>query len=100
VALETRGTKSNPDGYHARVTVRAGGRTWKAEVRSGSSFCSHSEARLVFGLGAATVVEELRIAWHGSRTVTIARALAADRAYRAVEGREIAAIPPSRIQRR
>jgi hypothetical protein len=93
LAVETRGTKSNPNGYHARVTVRAGGRTWSAEVRSGSSFCSHSEARLYFGLGEATTVDEVRIAWHGSHALTVARGLAADQAYRAVEGREVAPLP-------
>jgi hypothetical protein len=93
LGLDLRGVKSNPNGLHARVTIRAGGRSWTAERRSGSSFCSHSEGRLYFGLGSAVTVDEMRIVWHGSRTVTTARDLPADRAYRAVEGQGVAAAP-------
>lgn len=90
IAFETRGTRSNPNGYHARVTIKAGGRTQTAEVRSGSSYLSHSESRLYFGLGKARQVDEVRIEWHGSRTITHARRLKVDQAYRAVEGEPIA----------
>ncbi|HZO89223.1 MAG TPA: CRTAC1 family protein [Chthonomonadaceae bacterium] len=85
-ALDTRGTRSNPDGYHARVTVRVGKRTLFAEVRSGSSFGSHSHSRLYFGLGGAMRIDEVKIVWHGSHTVTVARNVPADRGYRVVEG--------------
>lgn len=88
--LRTRGTRSNPNGYHARVTVRAGGKTQTAEVRAGSSYCSRSDPRLYFGLGEATTIDELKIQWHGSGTVTTAKALAVDRVYEAVEGKPVA----------
>lgn len=87
--LRTRGTRSNPNGYHARVTVRAGDRIHSAEVRAGSSYCSRSDARLYFGLGDAATIDELKIRWHGSGTVTTARGLATDRVYEAVEGKAV-----------
>jgi hypothetical protein len=89
-ALDTRGVRSNPDGYHARVTLRAGGRTQTAEVRSGSSFASHSMSRLYFGLGSATKIDEVTIRWHASKAITTARDVPADRIYRAVEGQKLA----------
>lgn len=86
LAVRLRGKKSNPNGYHARVIVKAGSKTFSQEVRSGSSYCSHSDSAVYFGLGEASSVDELRIQWHASHAVTFARGLAADRAYRAVEG--------------
>jgi enediyne biosynthesis protein E4 len=94
-ALDMRGVKSNPNGYHARVTLKVGGRTLFAEARSGSSYASHSQARLYFGLGEATTIEEVKIVWHGSKTVTTARNVAADRLYRVVEGQKLEPYTPS-----
>jgi hypothetical protein len=94
LSLSTRGTRSNPNGYHARVKVRAGGRTHFAEVRSGSSFCSASDRAVYFGLGDATRVDELEIVWHASKTVTRARGLAADHAYEVVEGGSVQPVDP------
>jgi hypothetical protein len=68
--------------------VSAGALTSTAELRSGSSYASHSLSRLYFGLGPAARVDEVRITWHGSRTVTRLSALDADRIYRVVEGGE------------
>ncbi len=93
-ALDTHGVKSNPDGYHAVVTLRIGKRTLSAEVRSGSSFASHSSSRLYFGLGDAATIDEVKIVWHGSKTVTTARNVAADHLYRAVEGQSLTAFTP------
>lgn len=89
ISISTRGTRSNPNGYHARIKIRAGGKTQFAEVRSGSSYCSHSDATVYFGLGEATQIDELEIVWHGSKTVTRARQLTADRAYQVTEGRAV-----------
>jgi hypothetical protein len=61
--LKLIGTKSNRDGYGARVEVLAGGLKQMDEVRANSSYLSASDARLHFGLGAATSVEQVVIHW-------------------------------------
>ena len=88
-ALETHGTKSNRNGYHAKVTLTAGGKTYFAEVRSGSSFGSHSHSRLYFGLGEATKIDSLKVVWHGSKTVTQAQNVTADATYSLTEGKSL-----------
>ena len=61
--IKTIGSKSNRDGYGARVEITADGSTRYAEVRAGSSFESSSDPRLHFGLGAATKVDSIVIHW-------------------------------------
>jgi enediyne biosynthesis protein E4 len=53
-----------PDrGMGARVTLRAGGRMQEQVVRTGSSYLTVSDPRLIFGLGPATVADEVRVHW-------------------------------------
>jgi len=63
IQIKTIGTKSNRDGYGARVEITADGATRSAEVRAGSSFESSSDPRLHFGLGSATSIESIVIRW-------------------------------------
>jgi hypothetical protein len=63
IAFRTIGTKSNRDGIGARITVRAGARTFVDEVRSGSSFISNSDMRIHFGLGSANKIDGVQIRW-------------------------------------
>ena len=57
------GAKSNRDGIGAKVTVTSGGQKQWSVVRSGSSYCSQSELPLTFGLGSATTVDSIEVAW-------------------------------------
>jgi hypothetical protein len=57
------GTKSNRSGIGARVKVVAGGREQVDEVSSGSSYYSHNDLRLHFGLGSAEQADRLEVAW-------------------------------------
>ncbi|MGB9206481.1 MAG: CRTAC1 family protein [Terriglobales bacterium] len=61
--IKTIGSKSNRDGFGARIELTAEGSTRYAEVRAGSSFESSSDPRTHFGLGSATKVEEIVIRW-------------------------------------
>jgi hypothetical protein len=61
--IKTIGTKSNRDGYGARIEITADGSTRYAEVRAGSSFESSSDPRVHFGLGGATKVDSVVIHW-------------------------------------
>ncbi len=75
--VRTIGTKSNRDGIGARVTVTLdnGQQRW-ALVKSGSSYCSQSELPLTFGLGAATKVKDVEVAWPSGRVDHVAGAQA------------------------
>jgi enediyne biosynthesis protein E4 len=61
--IKTIGTKSNRDGFGAKVEITVGGSTRYDEVRAGSSFESSSDPRVHFGLGAATRVDAIVIRW-------------------------------------
>src|SRR5712664_2555808 len=55
--------KSNRDGIGAKITVKAGLRTFVDEVRSGSSYISNNDMRVHFGLGAATKIDSVEVRW-------------------------------------
>ncbi len=69
--IKAVGTRSNRDGFGARVEVKAGGLTQMAEVRANSSFESASDPRLHFGLGAATRVDSITIHWPSGKIETL-----------------------------
>jgi enediyne biosynthesis protein E4 len=61
--IKTVGTRSNRDGFGARVQVSAGGLTQIDEVRANSSYLSASDPRLLFGLGNAARVDRIVVRW-------------------------------------
>jgi hypothetical protein len=63
LTLDLEGTKSNRDGFGAKVKISAGGKTYIAEARCAFGFLTQSDRRLHFGLGAATAVERIEIRW-------------------------------------
>ena len=65
VALE--GRKSNRSAIGATVTVTAGGRRQARAVLSQSSYYSHDDLRLHFGIGAASRVESIEVRWPDGR---------------------------------
>ena len=52
-----------PDGFGTRVLATVGGQTYVRYVSSGPSYLSTSEPQIHFGLGAAVIVDELRVEW-------------------------------------
>jgi hypothetical protein len=78
IELKLEGVKSNRSAIGARVRVTAGALVQTAEVRSGGSYLSQSDLRLHFGLGGASKVDKVEIAWPGGGT-QIETALPADR---------------------
>jgi hypothetical protein len=85
IGFQLEGRQSARSGYGAEVTVKAGGREWREVCRSGSSYISHTDSRVHFGLGAARQAEEITIRWPGGTIETI-RNVAADGYYRVGEG--------------
>jgi hypothetical protein len=64
------GTRSNRDAVGARVAVTAGGLRQMREVHAGSAYLSGSSLVQHFGLGTATRVDAVAVAWpSGARTV-------------------------------
>ena len=83
-----KGHRSNANGIGAVVRVRTrAGEQWRA-VHSGSSYCSHSELALTFGLGDETSVTLLTVEWP-SGTRQEFRGIAANRPIVIDEGRGI-----------
>ncbi|MEW6237747.1 MAG: CRTAC1 family protein [Candidatus Omnitrophota bacterium] len=85
INIKLQGTKSNRNGVGAQVFVTAGGKTQKNEVRAGSSYQSHYDLRLHFGLGKAKKIDEIKVQWVG-RGEDIYRGISADRFILLKEG--------------
>lgn len=67
IAVKLVGSKSNRDGIGARLEVIAGGKRWTAERVAASGYLSQDDARVHFGLGAATAVDKITIHWPDGR---------------------------------
>jgi enediyne biosynthesis protein E4 len=66
--VKLEGSASNRSAIGATVVLRAGGRTQARAVLSQSSYYSHDDLRLHFGLGPADRVDEIQIRWPGGAT--------------------------------
>lgn len=85
ITIRLEGVRSNRDAVGAKLTLvtKAGHQTqW---VRSGSSYCSHSDMRVTFGLGRETNVKSLEILWPSGVRQNFQN-LAANRFYLVREG--------------
>ena len=70
IGFDLTGSVSNRDGVGARVTVSAGGLRQVAVARSGSSYLSHNDHRLLFGTGDHEI-DEVTIRWPSGRMQTL-----------------------------
>ncbi|MGB6001281.1 MAG: CRTAC1 family protein, partial [Thermoanaerobaculia bacterium] len=68
VAFRLRGTQSNPQGFGARLELRAGAHAQVRVARSSSGYLSQGPPEIHFGLGAAQQVDELRVDWPAGRS--------------------------------
>ncbi|MDE0016250.1 MAG: CRTAC1 family protein [Candidatus Poribacteria bacterium] len=68
IGIKLIGSQSNRDGIGAKVTVSTADMTQMREIKSGSSYASGSDTRLLFGLGENQRVEKIVIVWQGSTT--------------------------------
>jgi hypothetical protein len=90
VSFKTVGTKSNRGGLHTRFTLRAaaGAAPQVATVRAGSSYLSHSDRRVYFGLGNRDRIGRVEIRWP-SGTRDVLKDVPAGAIYTVTEGRGI-----------
>ncbi|HVN81974.1 MAG TPA: CRTAC1 family protein [Terriglobia bacterium] len=63
IMLDLVGTRSNRDGFGAKVTVRAGSLVQVDEKKSGTSYLSSNDPRMHFGLNKLTKVDEVTVKW-------------------------------------
>jgi hypothetical protein len=71
--IKAIGSRSNRDGFGARIELKAGNLVQTQEVRANSSFESASDPRLHFGLGTATRVDSVVVHWPSGKVDTIGR---------------------------
>jgi hypothetical protein len=70
--LKLIGTRGNRDAIGAWVKVRVGNQTMSRQVMPTRSYLSQSELPLTFGLGTASRVDEVSIAWPGGSLQKVA----------------------------
>lgn len=63
LGIRLRGTRSNRDGIGARVTVKAGGKTYVRDVQLAGGYISAHDPRLVIGLGENKSVASIAVRW-------------------------------------
>ena len=82
IVLKLEGTASNRSAIGATVVVTSGGRRQARAVLSQSSYYSHDDLRLHFGLGGQSKAERVEIAWPSGRVEALTN----------VEGRRVVTI--------
>ncbi len=78
LGLKLVGTTSNRDAIGAKVSVVSGGKRKTRQLLGGTSYCSASDLRLLFGLGSRARVEVVEIRWPSGVTTRL-RNLASNR---------------------
>ena len=71
ITLDLEGTKSNRDGFGARIIATSGGKTRYAEARCPSGYLFQSDRRIHLGLGSAATIEKIEIRWPSGVTQTL-----------------------------
>jgi len=71
VVVSLRGTKSNRFGVGARAVATVGDRRTAQELACGSGYLSSQPPELVFGLGGASMIEQLDITWPSGTRQTV-----------------------------
>ena len=71
IVLELEGTRSNRSAIGAVVVVTAGGQRQARAVLSQSSYYSHDDLRLHFGLGERTQADRIEIRWPSGEVETL-----------------------------
>jgi hypothetical protein len=63
LGIKLIGSTSNRDGVAAKVTVTSGGKRVTRQRLGGTSYCSASDPRLLFGLDNRATVDEVEVKW-------------------------------------
>jgi hypothetical protein len=71
LGVKLTGTKSNADGIGAKVTIKLGASRRTKQLLGGTSYCSTSDLRLLFGLGNEQKVDEIEVRWPSGIITTL-----------------------------
>ena len=96
--VRLEGTTSNRSGLGATVRVTAAGRTQARAALSQSSYYSHDDLRLPFGLGKATRVERVEVRWPSGKQEVVTD-VPANRLIVLREGQVLGPVLPNRGRR-
>jgi hypothetical protein len=83
--VKLTGTKSNLSAIGARVIIRNGANLQAQEVTSQSSYYSHNDLRLHFGMGTSRKADQIEIRWPTGQT-EIVKDVAVNRVVKIKEG--------------
>ncbi|MDZ4699973.1 MAG: PKD domain-containing protein [Rhodothermales bacterium] len=92
--IDLDATVSNRAAIGALIEVKAGGKTYARQVKSGVSAHSQNEMTAHFGLATATTVNEIKVSWP-SGAVTVVNSAAVNQRLTLVEDGTIGNTPPS-----
>ena len=81
------GTSASRDAIGCTVRVTAAGRQRVQQVMAGDGYQASNQRRLIFGLGTATVVDELAVIWPSNVSQTFSQP-SIDRELVVIEGRD------------
>jgi hypothetical protein len=71
LGIKLVGTKSNRDAVGTKVSVMAGGGRRIKHRLGGTSYCSASDERLLFGLGSNGSISEIEVRWPNGQVSTL-----------------------------
>lgn len=71
LGLKLTGSKSNRDGIGTKVTLTTAGVRRTRQLLGGTSYCSASDARLLFGLGDSSKVDEIEVKWPSGKVSSL-----------------------------
>ena len=69
--MRLQGTRSNRSGYGARITLKAGELTSRAQAQCPTGFLSQGDPRVHFGLGSHSKVDLIEIHWPSGAMQTL-----------------------------
>jgi len=95
LTLKLTGTKSNRDGFGARIEAVAGELKQSVDAIPNSGYLSGQDPRPHFGLGSHTEVNRLTITWP-SGTVQVLENVKADQILKVTEPSEASPAPPAK----
>jgi hypothetical protein len=85
--VELVGTKSNRDAVGARISIKVAGKPQMRELTLGDGYGSQNSLRQHFGIGDATMVDEISVKWPRSGTVQTFKNVAANRIIEITEAK-------------